>query len=65
MAFIDFVVIDECHRSIYNFWRQLPDYFDPFQTGLTTSPANRTFGYFRKNLDCDYGYPKAVAALRQ
>lgn len=58
--FFDFVVIDECHRSIYNLWKQVLDYFDAFQIGLTATPDNRTFGYFNKNLVCDYGYQKAV-----
>ena len=26
----DFIVIDECHRSIYNLWRQVLDYFDAY-----------------------------------
>ena len=26
--FFDFIVIDECHRSIYNLWKQVLDYFD-------------------------------------
>ncbi len=58
--FFDFVVVDECHRSIYNLWKQVLDYFDAFQIGLTATPDNRTFGYFNQNLVCDYGYQKAV-----
>lgn len=58
--FFDFIVIDECHRSIYNLWKQVLDYFDAFQIGLTATPDNRTFGYFNQNLVCDYGYQKAV-----
>ncbi len=58
--FFDFVVIDECHRSIYNLWRQVLDYFDAFQIGLTATPDNRTFGYFNQNLVSDYGYVDAV-----
>ncbi len=58
--FFDFIVIDECHRSIYNLWKQVLDYFDAFQIGLTATPDNRTFGYFNQNLVCDYGYRKAV-----
>ncbi len=58
--FFDFVVIDECHRSIYNLWRQVLDYFDAFQIGLTATPDNRTFGYFNSNLVSDYGYVEAV-----
>lgn len=60
IEFFDFVVIDECHRSIYNLWKQVLDYFDVFQIGLTATPDNRTFGYFNQNLVCDYGYEKAV-----
>ncbi len=60
MEFFDFVIIDECHRSIYNLWKQVLDYFDAFQVGLTATPDNRTFGYFNQNLVCDYGYQKAV-----
>jgi type I restriction enzyme R subunit len=60
LEFFDFIVIDECHRSIYNLWKQVLDYFDVFQIGLTATPDNRTFGYFRQNLVSDYGYEKAV-----
>lgn len=60
VEFFDFIVIDECHRSIYNLWKQVLDYFDVFQVGLTATPDNRTFGYFNQNLVSDYGYEKAV-----
>lgn len=60
VEFFDFIVIDECHRSIYNLWKQVLDYFDVFQVGLTATPDNRTFGYFNKNVVSDYGYEKAV-----
>jgi type I restriction enzyme R subunit len=60
LEFFDFIVIDECHRSIYNLWKQVLDYFDAFQIGLTATPDNRTFGYFNQNLVSDYGYEKAV-----
>lgn len=58
--FFDFIVIDECHRSIYNLWKQVLDYFDAFQVGLTATPEKRTFGYFNQNIVSDYGYEKAV-----
>lgn len=60
IEFFDFIIIDECHRSIYNLWKQVLDYFDAFQVGLTATPDNRTFGYFNKNVVSDYGYEKAV-----
>lgn len=60
VEFFDVVIIDECHRSIYNLWKQVLDYFDAFQVGLTATPDNRTFGYFNQNIVSDYGYEKAV-----
>lgn len=60
IEFFDYIVIDECHRSIYNLWKQVLDYFDAFQIGLTATPDNRTFGYFNQNVVSDYGYKEAV-----
>ncbi len=61
IEFFDFIFIDECHRSIYNTWQQVLDYFDAFLIGLTATPDNRTFGFFNKNLVSDYDHEKAVA----
>jgi type I restriction enzyme R subunit len=57
----DFIVVDECHRSIYNLWRQVLDYFDAFIIGLTATPTAQTLGYFNQNLVQDYSHEKAVA----
>ncbi|MEW8509001.1 MAG: DEAD/DEAH box helicase family protein, partial [Candidatus Thiodiazotropha sp.] len=59
--FFDFIIIDECHRSIYNLWRQVLEYFDAYLIGLTATPDNRTFGFFRKNVVSEYDHEKAVA----
>ena len=59
--FFDFIFIDECHRSIYNLWQQVLDYFDASLIGLTATPDNRTYGFFRKNVVSDYSHEKAVA----
>ncbi|MBI4623403.1 MAG: DEAD/DEAH box helicase family protein, partial [Verrucomicrobia bacterium] len=59
--FFEFIVIDECHRSIYNLWLQVLDYFDAFLIGLTATPDNRTYGFFHKNVVSDYSHEKAVA----
>ena len=59
--FFDFVIIDECHRSIYNLWRQVIEYFDAYLIGLTATPDNRTYGFFRKNVVSEYGHERAVA----
>lgn len=47
---IDAIIVDECHRSIYNLWRGVLDYFDAFQIGLTATPTAHTLGYFNQNL---------------
>ncbi len=57
----DFIVIDECHRSIYNVWRQVIEYFDAFLIGLTATPSPHTIGFFRNNVVQDYSHVKAVA----
>ena len=59
--FFDFIYIDECHRSIYNLWLQVLDYFDASLIGLTATPDNRTYGFFRKNVVSDYSHERAVA----
>lgn len=56
----DFVVIDECHRSIYNLWKQVLDYFDAFLIGLTATPDKRTFGFFNENVVSEYPYEQSV-----
>ncbi len=56
----DFVVIDECHRSIYNLWKQVLDYFDAFLIGLTATPDKRTFGFFNENVVSEYTYEQSV-----
>ncbi|MBB1485064.1 type I restriction endonuclease subunit R [Oceanospirillum sediminis] len=59
--FFDFIIIDECHRSIYNLWQQVLDYFDAFLIGLTATPDNRTYGFFKQNVVSEYTHEKAVA----
>lgn len=61
IEYFDFIVIDECHRSIYNLWMQVLDYFDTFQIGLTATPDARTFAYFQKNVVSEYSHEMAVA----
>ena len=56
----DFIVTDECHRSIYNLWRQVLEYFDAHLTGLTATPSKQTIGFFNQHLVMEYGYERAV-----
>lgn len=57
----DFVVTDECHRSIYNLWRQVLEYFDASIIGLTATPSKQTLGFFNQNLVMEYNFEQAVA----
>jgi len=57
----DFIITDECHRSIYNLWRQMLEYFDASLIGLTATPSKQTFGFFQQNLVMEYNHEKAVA----
>ena len=57
----DFIITDECHRSIYDLWRQVLEYFDAFLIGLTATPSNQTFGFFNQNLVMEYNHREAVA----
>jgi type I restriction enzyme R subunit len=59
--FFDLIVIDECHRSIYNLWRQVLEYFDAFLVGLTATPDSRTYAFFNKNVVSEYTHERAVA----
>jgi type I restriction enzyme R subunit len=57
----DFIIADECHRSIYNLWRQVLEYFDAFLIGLTATPGKQAIGFFNKNLVSEYPHERAVA----
>jgi type I restriction enzyme, R subunit len=56
----DFIIVDECHRSIYNLWRQVLEYFDAFLIGLTATPSRQTIGFFFGNLVMEYPHTQAV-----
>jgi type I restriction enzyme, R subunit len=57
----DFIVTDECHRSIYGLWRQVLEYFDAYIIGLTATPSKHTLGFFNQNLVAEYPYERSVA----
>ncbi len=57
----DFIITDECHRSIYNLWQQVLEYFDAHLVGLTATPSKQTFGFFNENLVMEYDRARAVA----
>src|SRR3989344_2219854 len=55
--FFDMIVADESHRSIYNIYKNIFDYFDAIQLGLTATPKDavehNTFSLF----NCEDGMP--------
>jgi type I restriction enzyme R subunit len=55
--FFDLVVVDESHRSIYNTYREILDYFNTITLGLTATPTDvidhNTFQLF----ECEDGVP--------
>ena len=58
--FFDCIIVDECHRSIYNVWKQVLEYFDSFIVGLTATPDSRTIGFFNQNMVSDYSREQAI-----
>lgn len=58
--FFDCIIIDECHRSIYNVWQQVLTYFDAFLVGLTATPDKRTFAFFNENIVSEYRREQAI-----
>ena len=61
IEYFDFIITDECHRSIYNLWRQVLEYFDATLVGLTATPSKQTLGFFNQNLVMEYSRERAVA----
>ena len=39
VGFFDLIIADETHRSIFNRYRDIFDYFDAWQVGLTATPV--------------------------
>jgi type I restriction enzyme, R subunit len=61
IEFFDIIITDECHRSIYNLWRGVLEYFDAYLIGLTATPSKQTLGFFNQNLVMEYSRTRAVA----
>src|SRR5207248_2883108 len=57
----DVIFTDEAHRSIYNLWRQVLEYFDAYLIGLTATPSKQTIAFFNQNLVMEYNHQQAVA----
>jgi type I restriction enzyme R subunit len=55
--FFDLVIIDESHRSIYNTYGEVLDYFKAISLGLTATPTDIIDHNTFKLFNCDNGVP--------
>ncbi len=69
VGFFDLIIADESHRSIYNKYRDIFEYFDCIQVGLTATPVKyverntyRLFGCEDQDPTFNYEYEDAVKA---
>lgn len=67
VGFFDLIIADESHRSIYNRYRELFDYFDAYQVGLTATPVEyvsrntfKIFGCENQDPTAHYSYEDAI-----
>lgn len=64
-AFFDLIIFDEVHRSIFNKFNEVLEYFDGRQIGLTATPAN----YINRDtflaFDCTDGKPTYLYTYEQ
>ncbi|MFK7079003.1 DEAD/DEAH box helicase family protein [Flavobacterium oreochromis] len=55
--FFDLIVIDESHRSIYNTYQEILDYFNTITLGLTATPTDVIDHNTFKLFECEDGAP--------
>ena len=59
--YFKFIVIDECHRSIYGKWRKVLEYFGgAIVLGLTATPTEEAYAFFDENMIEKYTYEDSV-----
>ena len=59
--YFQFIVVDECHRSIYGKWRAVLDYFSEAKVlGLTATPTPEAYAFFNNNIIENYSYDDSV-----
>jgi type I restriction enzyme, R subunit len=66
VGFFDLVIADESHRSIYNRYRPLLEYFDAIRVGLTATPVKYIYRNTYKLFGCEvddptFNYPYDLA----
>jgi len=55
--FFDLIVVDESHRSIYNTYQEILDYFNTIMLGLTATPTDVIDHNTFKLFECEEGLP--------
>ena len=59
--FFQLIIVDECHRSIYDKWRAVLDYFSSaYILGLTATPTPEAYAFFNNNIVEYYSYNNSV-----
>jgi len=59
--YFQFIIIDECHRSIYGKWKDVLDYFKGANIlGLTATPTPEAYAYFNNNIVENYTYERSI-----
>ena len=53
----DLIIVDEAHRSLFNVYRAIFDYFDSFVIGLTATPSNQVDRSTYTILDLEPDHP--------
>jgi type I restriction enzyme R subunit len=56
-GFFDLIIADESHRSIYNVYRDIFDWFDGLQVGLTATPVEMVSRSTCSLFECDFRQP--------
>ncbi len=55
--FFDLIVVDESHRSIYNTYQEILEYFNTITLGLTATPTNAVDHNTFRLFECEDGVP--------
>lgn len=64
-GFFDLIIFDEAHRSIFNKWNEVLQYFDGHIIGLTATPAEFIDRNTFLTFDCDNSRPTYLYSYRQ
>lgn len=59
--YFQFIIVDECHRSIYGKWKAVLDYFSEAKVlGLTATPTPEAYAFFNNNIIEKYTYDDSI-----